>query len=463
MPYPILKFEFNKDTYHDNSWFHKFFYEDYYGNTLSKEKYKYAKSFFDGYAFVYKYDKKWDIINPIGESVLKTFRFSKIINTAFNCISPNNEFFLKNYIIRHNLIVSVDCGQLKKEFDSLNIKVKGYPDDLNRKGCLLINRYDGGMLISLIEDFSLPGNGLIAVKHFDKEWGFISVESFNRHLLGKFKFDETFEFACGFNDGLAKVKKDGYFGFIDTTGKLIVPAIYDDARSFSEGYAAVAIAKCRKLKDWNTGTYISDFAWNFIDKNNEKLLNKPKDNLSRINENKNYYFEDNSSMYSSAYENLNPNYFKEHSLEGIVCSNNFIGRPFADFWYGSTIFGQFSPRYIVDFLTAQISDELGFKKWFVDLSQKSTSAYLYLNSRKEVEAETLYIDFDTTQMEIDYIKGFNSLETKYGFDYTSGNWKTKKKDNEYSSRANEVDNIDWSNYDDNLDMDQQSIDFWNQF
>lgn len=25
------------------------------------------------------------------------------------------------------------------------------------------------------------------------------------------------------------------------------------------------------------------------------------------------------------------------------------------------------------------------------------------------------------------------------------------------------DEADWSNYDDNLDMDQQSMDFWNQF
>ena len=38
-------------------------------------------------------------------------------------------------------------------------------------------------------------------------------------------------------------------------------------------------------------------------------------------------------------------------------------------------------------------------------------------------------------------------------------------DNDYGSEGRSVDydQTDWSNYDDGLDMDQQSIEFWNQF
>jgi hypothetical protein len=166
-------------------------------------------------------------------------------------------------------------------------------------------------------------------------------------------------------------------------------------------------------------------------------------------------------MYEYGYENLNPNYFNELSKEGFQCFNYYQGMPHDDFWYGSNVFGQFSPRYLIDFLTAQISEELGFRKWFVDMNFRSTSAYNYLKSRMKVVAETLYIDFDTTQMELDYISGSNNLETKYGSVYTSASWKSKKNHN--NSGRYYSDNTDWSNYDDNLDMDQQSPDFWNQF
>ena len=35
------------------------------------------------------------------------------------------------------------------------------------------------------------------------------------------------------------MEKDGKYGFIDTTGKEVAPCQYDDAESFSEGFARV--------------------------------------------------------------------------------------------------------------------------------------------------------------------------------------------------------------------------------
>ena len=42
-------------------------------------------------------------------------------------------------------------------------------------------------------------------------------------------------------EGYAKVRKNDKNGYIDITGKLVIPLIYDDALCFSEGRAAVSI------------------------------------------------------------------------------------------------------------------------------------------------------------------------------------------------------------------------------
>lgn len=49
----------------------------------------------------------------------------------------------------------------------------------------------------------------------------------------------TYEDAKGFSEGLAAVKKNGKWGFIDETGKVVIDFKYDYAGSFDEGYAVV--------------------------------------------------------------------------------------------------------------------------------------------------------------------------------------------------------------------------------
>jgi hypothetical protein len=476
-PYPILKLEYNQNTYLDNSWSKNFYFVDYYGKKISKCRYKFAKSFNDGFAFVYDYEKKWDIINSVGDSVLKDFplKTSNLILKSFKCISPKDGFFLKNYIIEDNVLISIDIEKLKTNFSDENIN--GMPEELFKHGHLVIN-IDNPKRISIIEDYSMTGEGLIAIKLYNKEWSFITIQSFNNHQFDKNYFDDKFNFATGFVEGLAKVKKENYYGFIDINGKFLIPAIYDDARSFTEGYAAVAIANCRNYEGFNIKDRTYDFSWNFINKNNELLLNESKYNLTRIDKEKNYYFESKDKIgYSFFWENLDENYFKARSLKGHYgWEVKSMGTPSRDFWYYSTILGQIWPSYLVDLLTAQNSEELGFYKWWVaswiskdrDKSSQnlgstygSSDAYNYAR-RREIVAETFYIDFDTTQTEFDYIKGINSLEIRYGKEYSEGKWKTKIKRDYYGGGRSELD-IDWSNYDDGLDMDQQSIDFWNQF
>ena len=60
-----------------------------------------------------------------------------------------------------------------------------------------------------------------------------------------------YDFARPFSDGLAKVRLNGKFGFIDRQNRMVIPPIYDEALSFADGTAQVK----------------SDGKWGFIDKN----------------------------------------------------------------------------------------------------------------------------------------------------------------------------------------------------
>ena len=57
-------------------------------------------------------------------------------------------------------------------------------------------------------------------------------------------------------DGLASVKRYGKYGFIDQTGKVVIPLKYDDALYFNEGLASVK----RNGK------------WGFIDKDGKVMI-----------------------------------------------------------------------------------------------------------------------------------------------------------------------------------------------
>lgn len=76
-------------------------------------------------------------------------------------------------------------------------------------------------------------------------------DSFGNEAMSK-----SFEIAQNFQEGLAAVKENGKWGYINTSGAFEINTLYDDAKPFSENYAAV-----------NNGT-----GWFFIDKNNQRVM-----------------------------------------------------------------------------------------------------------------------------------------------------------------------------------------------
>ena len=72
---------------------------------------------------------------------------------------------------------------------------------------------------------------LAAIKRNGK-WGFIDK-------TGKLVIPCVYDAVDEFHDGLARVNKDGKLGFIDKTGKVVIPLEYDAIGIFHEGLASV--------------------------------------------------------------------------------------------------------------------------------------------------------------------------------------------------------------------------------
>jgi hypothetical protein len=53
------------------------------------------------------------------------------------------------------------------------------------------------------------------------------------------KWAKNFDFVNDISCGLSMVKKDGKYGFVDKDGKVVIPLVYDESVTMSEGYAPV--------------------------------------------------------------------------------------------------------------------------------------------------------------------------------------------------------------------------------
>lgn len=106
----------------------------------------------------------------------------------------------------------------------------------------------------------LEGDGDNAVNKF----GYIDE-------TGKLIIPYIYDDADDFSDGMANVVKNGKTGYIDITGKLVIPFKYESGKSFMYGYA--------RIPDGEIGFY--------IDKNDKKVVIKNTSPYARTDEFKN--------------------------------------------------------------------------------------------------------------------------------------------------------------------------------
>ena len=100
--------------------------------------------------------------------------------------------------------------------------------------------------------------GLVGAK-LNGKWGFIDK-------TGKEVIPFKYDYAEEFINGLARVKLNGKYGFIDKTDKEVIPFKYDDARSFRNGLMAVKL----------------NGKWGFIDKSGKEVISFKYDETDGI-------------------------------------------------------------------------------------------------------------------------------------------------------------------------------------
>jgi hypothetical protein len=96
------------------------------------------------------------------------------------------------------------------------------------------------------------------------------IRSFNEYCDTKkeCKYDCVWDFC----EGLARVCKDKKYGFIDTSGREVVPCKYDDARDFREGMAYVKLQSDKTIT-FNTGwTEPEGCLCGYIDKTGREVI-----------------------------------------------------------------------------------------------------------------------------------------------------------------------------------------------
>ena len=106
--------------------------------------------------------------------------------------------------------------------------------------------------------YQVTSEGLSRVE-YNWKYGFIDTS-------GKEVIPLKYDNADDFSEGLARVKLNGKCGYIDTSGKEVIPLKYDNADDFSEGLASVELNSKWGYID-TSGKEVTpfkyDYAWDF--------------------------------------------------------------------------------------------------------------------------------------------------------------------------------------------------------
>lgn len=161
---------------------------------------------------------KWGIINGMGEVVvpisytwIADFSEGKALlvkNGKCGFISMDGKIIIPlNFIYSENLL---NTGFFKNNYVLLKQKNKS----------LLLDSTGTKLLSTGYEDVGMISEGLIPVRK-NKKWGYSSIS-------GKLIIPCKFQEASPFENGLAKIVIKNQVGIIDTTGKSIIPPIFED-------------------------------------------------------------------------------------------------------------------------------------------------------------------------------------------------------------------------------------------
>lgn len=238
-------------------------YEDNrYYYTIREYYYEDITAAFNG-AVAVKRGGKWGVANSAGDLVIPC-EYDKVSSYCNGSI----------VVMKDGLVYAVDTSNNRialfhgtaTDFTNLNEDVLGLKTD---EGWILtdsnfhtaqpavdeMGTASGGCIPARVGDkwglLAANGSGWLTEPYYDNivrdEWGrcgtqgafFLELNRVLRLAVGGEWVGDALEDARPFADGWAAVKKDGKWGFIDSSGELKIEYQFDDARSFGQHLAAI--------------------------------------------------------------------------------------------------------------------------------------------------------------------------------------------------------------------------------
>lgn len=146
-----------------------------------------------------------------------------------------------------------DISFFRNGFATVTLKSTSHKGVIDRNGNMVFEDKEGKY-----QDFEFLGSGIFTAKISDNTFQFLNES-------GIPIMESAYETGWSFQIREDKISamKNGKFGYLDLKGKEIIPFVYDDARSFSEGFAAVS----------------KNGKWGFIDSNGSEVVPLIYDNV----------------------------------------------------------------------------------------------------------------------------------------------------------------------------------------
>lgn len=201
------------------------------GHFASVARYKRVAPFERGLARV-RMNDLWGVVDSAGRLTIEPqfdfltedFHGRRIarIDSLYGLINQRGDFLVEpryNFIfpVRSNLF---EVGIIKED---LYGERHSFSELVNREGKPVFTRY-----YELLQPFR---EGLAGIK-LDGKWGYLNEE-------GGLHISPVFSEARPFSNGLAAVEANGFWGLIDTGGNFVLQPTYDAIAEFSEGLVAV--------------------------------------------------------------------------------------------------------------------------------------------------------------------------------------------------------------------------------
>ncbi len=187
-----------------------------------------------------------------------------IINFIFDdANSFNNGFAAVKKDNKWGAIRTDGTFLISPEYDYLSNFKNGYAIMRKDGKYGVINSYANTVVNPIFDMISSYENGICIAKNDDK---YQIISSGIKAYLSS-----DYDKVLPFKHGLALVKDDNSkYGFIDLSGKSVIPPIYDYAESFSEGFALVAFYEKKTIEHKYEITVSSKYG--FIDHNSKYLV-----------------------------------------------------------------------------------------------------------------------------------------------------------------------------------------------